>query len=458
MTRVVQLGDGRIALPDNRWDLIDAAVGLPRVGVVIPYYEQPRQLSLVLAALAAQNYPLDRLDVVVADDGSAVPPVVRDHESVLSIRVVHQEDVGFRAAAARNLGARASSGSVLCFLDADTVPTPDYIRRAVALPSVAPDVVVVGRRKHADLSSIGSDAVIQWISDNAYMEESDETEPRWLVEGYERTENLLQPGWDGYKYVLSAVLTCSREMFDAAGGFDESFVQYGGEDWEFANRAFMMGAVLAYEPRAVAWHDGPDWAERAVQGRTDRKNAEALALAPLITDPRARTSGLRYRIPDCIALVSTAGQTAASLSVTLASLLGNGDIAVWLHGEHSKELYDALGLQDSRISTGYPDAAVRSRSRFVLDVSGRVIFSVDTVALLAGDLGPGGAGEVVIDFDEPDATVVMRPSRALHRSARWSTPTGIGEPELIDALFGRRRRHRSDVGLSVDTHEPWLSW
>ena len=40
------------------------------VSVVIPYYDRPDALRLVLVALTAQTYPLDLIQVVIADDGS----------------------------------------------------------------------------------------------------------------------------------------------------------------------------------------------------------------------------------------------------------------------------------------------------------------------------------------------------------------------------------------------------
>lgn len=114
------------AVPGNRWDLLrDIDAPRPSVSVVVPYFEQQRSLDLVLAALEQQTYRA--FEVIVADDGSATAPLVR---SALDVTVVSQEDRGFRAAAARNLGARAASGDVLCFLDADTVPEPGTSRRS----------------------------------------------------------------------------------------------------------------------------------------------------------------------------------------------------------------------------------------------------------------------------------------------------------------------------------------
>ena len=68
------------------------------VSVVVPHYESPHDLSLLLTALELQDHPLDLLDVVVADDGSARAP--DPGERPYRVRVVAQADEGFRAAAA----------------------------------------------------------------------------------------------------------------------------------------------------------------------------------------------------------------------------------------------------------------------------------------------------------------------------------------------------------------------
>ncbi|ETD31410.1 glycosyltransferase [Williamsia sp. D3] len=455
----IPLDDGRMILPDNRWDLVEYSSDTPLVSVVIPYYNQQRQLNLVLKALTAQTYPQDRLEVVIADDGSAQAPDVGEWASTLSVTVVSQEDKGFRAAAARNLGASTSKGSILCFLDADTVPAPDYIRRAVRLPAAAPDTVVVGRRKHADLSRVDAGSVSEWLTDNAHTGQGHAHEPQWLVDGYERTRNLLTPGWDGYKYMLSAVMTCSRGLFETIGGFDESFVQYGGEDWELANRAFMMGAVFAHEPAALAWHDGPDWAERPVTDRAAEKNAEALALAPLLTDPAARATGLQYLIPDVAVVVSTDGHTAPSLLHTVSSVLRGVDAAVWLTGLDAGALLRELGIHDSRVRLGEPNPNVLSRCRFVVEVTGRVVFSADSIACLTAGVAPGAAGQVNVEFGSgSSASVTTWSSRALQRSRRWSEEAGLTTEELIEMLFGVRRVESGSVGIVVADEDPLLSW
>ena len=144
-------------------------------------------------------------------------------------------------------------------------------------------------------------------------------EPSWLIEAYRASSDLLHADHRSYRHVISAVLCCSRELFDDIGGFDESFGEYGGEDWEFAHRAFVNGAVLHHCPAAVAWHDGPDWGDRPVEDRPAAKNREALAMARLIPDPIARRSGLRRALPNAVIEIDAAAHSPGSLVTTLSS-------------------------------------------------------------------------------------------------------------------------------------------
>jgi GT2 family glycosyltransferase len=266
-------------VPGNRWDLAPAPTRPPSVTVVVTHYEQPAQLALTLAALAGQTHPADLLQVVVADDGSATAPVVP-----AGVEVVTQPDEGFRAARVRNLAAERAHGDVLLFLDADTVPEPTYVAAMARLPGVLPEAVVVGRRRHADLSGLvaGGDVATEG-------REHELTEPPWLRDAYAASGDLLRADETSYRFVVGAVTGCSRWFFEQTGGFDPSFTTYGGEDWEWAHRAWTHGAVLAHVSDAVAWHDGasredrPGWGTDPV-GR-ERLLQETLAIASRVPVP-----------------------------------------------------------------------------------------------------------------------------------------------------------------------------
>src|ERR1019366_4442788 len=101
------------------------AVAPVRASVIIPTYNAARSLARTLQSLAAVRTPA-LAEVIVCDDGSSdsTPAVSRDFMPRLPLQYRRQEDVGFRAAAARNLGVRRATGDVLIFIDSD-VMLPD---------------------------------------------------------------------------------------------------------------------------------------------------------------------------------------------------------------------------------------------------------------------------------------------------------------------------------------------
>ncbi|RFA10168.1 hypothetical protein B7R54_13835 [Subtercola boreus] len=281
------LGAGAgIPLRGNDWTPLDRLTPAepPRVSVIVAHFDQQAELDRTLAALRRQTHPADRTQLIVVDDGSPSAPQVPP-----GVLLLRQPDLGFRLAAARNLGAASATGDILCFLDADTSPEPGYLSALTRMPALSPDVLAVGRRRHAALAGLPIDAPVE-LAGPAHELPS----PDWLLQAYADSRNLLVSDDRSYRFVIGAVIACSRRLFDRAGGFDETFTDYGGEDWEWAHRSWLAGAVFAHVPEAVAWHDGPEWAGRADDtARRTAKNAETLALARRIPVPGSRPFALR---------------------------------------------------------------------------------------------------------------------------------------------------------------------
>ncbi len=396
-------------VPGNRWDLVADHMPSepPSVSVVVPYYRQQAELDRTLTALRRQTHPADRLEIIVVDDGSPEAPAVPD-----GVRLLRQEDDGFRAAAARNLGARHATGRILVFLDADTTPEPDYIASLTRLPSLLPEAVTVGRRRHADLAGEPIDDPIEDLGPRVEL-----AEPAWLAEEYRRSGDLLHADQRSYRFVISAVLCCSAWLFERIGGFDETFRTYGGEDWEWAHRAWVDGAVLAHVPGAVAWHDGPDWAGRDDAGDRAKKNAETLALAEKVAVSGSRPPGLIGGSPDVVCEVAAAVSRATAF-VTADSLLSAlPQAAVVLPAEHGR----ALATTDPRISAAADDraSAALGRARVVISVEHPVRID-DAHELRAAVEAVGNDDLGAVRFTAPDGAVVLVTSRrARVRAERW---------------------------------------
>ncbi|WP_180357771.1 glycosyltransferase [Streptomyces sp. NP160] len=407
------------------------------VSVVVPHYESPHDLSLLLTALELQDHPLDLLDVVVADDGSARAP--DPGERPYRVRVVAQADEGFRAAAARNLGAAASSGEVLCFLDADTVPEPGYVSAVVRAVEAGADLVV-GRRRHGDLAQTSPEQLRRWLGDgDATAAPREFAEPAWLVEAYERTDDLRSAGDDAYRFVISAVLSTTRALFEEVGGFEGSFTAYGGEDWELAHRCWLAGATFHHERAAVAWHDGEDFAGRTDDdGARRSRNVEGLALARYVAGPATRGqpgSALVWEHPDVVVVLddAPAGEVCddADVVACTTSLLAGSDAAVWLRGGRAAALLD-----DPRVHVGEPPRAVLGRGRYRVDLDRPVVLAGATLAELA-EVAPVRVGE----------NLVVRRTRDLNRERR-----GQDAPEVavldVDGVS-------AEVPHEVDLQRTW---
>ena len=397
------------AVTANRWDLLDGLWpdSLPVVSVIVAHFEQQPQLDRTLLALERQSYPSDLLDVIVVDDGSLTKPTVPS-----KVRLIRQEDRGFRLAAARNAGARAARGSILCFLDADTTPEPNYVRELVRLPSLADDVVTVGLRRHADLAAASTDDRIELVAPNLEL-----PSPTWLSIEYERSFDLLEVDYRSYRFLIGAVLACGRTFFAETGGFDESFSEYGGEDWEWGYRAWLAGAVFAHVRNAVAWHDGPEWSERPDDSRQRRKNTETLKLAQFIPAKGSAGRGLRPLTPDQVVEIrSSASASAAALFICVDSILESLPHAVVVVPDSSPASHFNDPRVVGRADAGeYPLARVRVTFSHPVKVNpDRFRQEVERVAS-----GSGDAADVIVRHSSGAILLDIRSTRARRRKTRW---------------------------------------
>ncbi len=195
------------------------------ISIVIPTRDRPAQLARCLAALGAQDD--DNLDLVVVDDGS------RDRAAVAAAagdaRVVRAAGRG--PAAARNLGARAATGEVICFTDDDCEPAPGW-KQALAAAAASAGAAA-GRTVAPAGASVAARA------------------SQAIVEGL--TFATLDRATGRLGFAPSCNLAVVREAL-AALPFDESFPRAAGEDRDWSDRAAGAGLALAYVPDAVVVH------------------------------------------------------------------------------------------------------------------------------------------------------------------------------------------------------------
>jgi len=100
----------------------------PLITVIIPHFNQPDYLEQCLRSLEAQTLERTAFEIIVVDNASAETPevVVRDHPGT---RLLVEPKPG--PGPARNCGAAAAAGDILCFIDADCRARSDWLLNIV---------------------------------------------------------------------------------------------------------------------------------------------------------------------------------------------------------------------------------------------------------------------------------------------------------------------------------------
>ena len=223
--------------------------------IVIPCYNSKKQLINTLQHLYKQDFPKNKYEIIVVDDGSldhirgGASAFFQSHcglniKGIYFPRVIekNKKSARFRAGLARNLGVKHSRGRLLVFLDSDILTPPDYLKRLQKEHEKA-DVVLVKRhhlRSNVSLDQLFSKQEIQssYIADKGY----------WGA--------FYQKGFDGvkypWKYVCTYGLSLLKKDFEKFGAFGKNFLFYGFEDVDLGyrlfknNRKFFLSDIKVY--------------------------------------------------------------------------------------------------------------------------------------------------------------------------------------------------------------------
>ena len=394
------------------------------VSVIVPYCVQAEELERMLAALEVQTYPRELFEVVVVDDGSPAP-LQRPCKSPLDVKVVRQENRGFGAARARNTGVRAASHDVLLFLDADMLPEADWLAAHARWHHVVPDAVTLGLWTRVSVDGVDAGTIRKrpgTLKELFEGREVDLADVRWFDRHLRRTDDLTSKADDLFRVVATGNLGVRRGFFGLAGGFDESFTQWGGEDTEFGYRAHARGGLLVPLRDAFAWHQGLCQEGRAEKERSlDLQRAK---LAHLIAHPDYRTGlmGRTFTVPQYVVTIEGGRLPAECLLEAVERVLSGPmhDLVVRLElaRDHPGREWLELHLgPDPRVRVAPSLSALEEfpASPFHVALPAGAPLRADVVGRLRAELGSGVIGRSV--FPDGTRASIVR-AWALHRALR----------------------------------------
>lgn len=258
----------------------------PFVSVIVPTARRPERVRSCLESLQLLRYP--SFEMIVVDNAPDDPRTraVVEQCAVRDKRVRYVAESLPGSSTARNRGVREAKGELLAFTDDDAVVDPQWLRW------------IVGPFLKDERVGVVTGLVLPARFDTA--------EQRWFEEfsgfgkGFEQRlfdtdehradGRFFYPYW-GAVFGSGNNMAFRRELLRAIGGFDPALGPgsraLAGEDVEAFSRAIVAGARLAYEPRAVCWHD-----HRADAAAVDRQvfsygvGLTAILTKWLLRDPR----------------------------------------------------------------------------------------------------------------------------------------------------------------------------
>jgi glycosyltransferase involved in cell wall biosynthesis len=118
----------------------------PFVSVVIDTYNYGQYVEDAIASVLAQEFPVERREIVLVDDGSTDDTAERLKKYGDAIRYLRKPNGG--QASAFNFGFAAARGDIIVTLDADDLWLPGKLRRVCEAFETNPDVGMVYHRTH----------------------------------------------------------------------------------------------------------------------------------------------------------------------------------------------------------------------------------------------------------------------------------------------------------------------
>jgi mycofactocin system glycosyltransferase len=225
----------------------------PSISIIIPTRDRCEELIECIESVYAQNYPSDRIQVIVVDDGS-LDETQKLASGFPCMLLTNRESRG--QSYCRNLGAQHAKNEILAFLDDDCVAGPNWLKDLVPY--------------------------FQWEEIGAVGGYVDGYSNRSLLDRYEKSFSRLNLG----KYIFRGtkdpstffIPTCNmlvrKRVFDETGGIRETM--HLGEDVDFCWRMRDAGWQALYAPSGIVMHKHRNALGTMLRRRADYGTSEAV--------------------------------------------------------------------------------------------------------------------------------------------------------------------------------------
>ncbi|RJG42430.1 glycosyltransferase [Motilimonas pumila] len=231
------------------------------ISVIIPTYNRAELLRHTLVSLTKQSLSQQAFEVIVVDDGSVdhSEAVCQEFKQSLDIKYFHQQDKGFRAGKARNIGAAIAEGDYLIFIDTSVVLSSQALEKHLQVhqaseqpTSIIGYVYAFGLRgkeiEHIEpmMSSDNADVSLMYLDS---IGANDQRHGQYELMGADLSR------WPApFDIFWTCHVSVERKLFLSVGGFDENFTSWGGEDVDLGIRLFQAGSRFHMQKDICSFH------------------------------------------------------------------------------------------------------------------------------------------------------------------------------------------------------------
>lgn len=213
---------------------------LPAVSVIVLTASGPRHLPACLDSLAALDYPRDRVEVIVVDNGSAVDPAPAVNRHYPDARVIRAgTNLGF--CGGNNLGVAAATHDWIFFLNDDTRVDPQLLR--AVCDSAA-------RHRAASVAAF----VVNWTGDRVDFAGGG---INFEAHGFQHGVGSRRlDHWRHERpiaFANGAAMLVHRRAYEAAGGFPDLYFAYY-EDVALGWALWIQGHQTWLCPEGLVYH------------------------------------------------------------------------------------------------------------------------------------------------------------------------------------------------------------
>jgi len=233
----------------------------PVISLIIPTFNNYQMLDVLLYSLDLQSVPKTLFEIIIVDDGSSdkTKDIYNKHKkrfqknnlNIPHIKYIFQEDFGFRAGQARNLGAKNAEGKILIFLDDDSIPHPDFIKNHIKFQKIY-DVVVGYNASYGNTKEYNKEIVKKAIKLKKLRDLPIIVEFRNDIFNSEK-KSFSKTNKNLWWYFAAGNFSIKKSLFNKYK-FDNDFVGWAEEDIEFGYRIHRDGIKYIFKKDCMAFN------------------------------------------------------------------------------------------------------------------------------------------------------------------------------------------------------------